>query len=253
MDIVPDQLLGLTLNSALGWTFLATFLTGIVRGFAGFGAAMVFIPSVSMLYGPQFAVATLFIIDVITPLPMIPKALREFEFKEVLPISIGATLTVPFGILILKNSDPTVLRYVISISILLLILAMATGWRYHGKVTRSGLFGLGTISGIAGGIASLYGPPLILFWMSRRSKAATIRANIIIYFAYIIMITGIGLWLSGLLTNQVVKTAIMLIPLYACAIWIGANLFRFSSEEFFRKVAYTLITIVAVSSLPIWQ
>ena len=248
-----EQFFGLTFNSVLGWTFLATFLTGVVRGFAGFGAAMVFIPFVSLLYEPKFAVATLFIIDVITPLPMIPKALKEFEFKEVLPISIGATLTVPLGILILKNSDPNILRYVISVSILLLILMLASGWRYKGNVTRTGLFGLGTISGVAGGIASLYGPPLILFWMSRQSKAATIRANIIIYFAYIIMITGIGLWLGGLLTSQVMKTAVILIPLYAIAIWIGANLFRFSSEDFFRKVAYALITIVAVSSLPIWQ
>ena len=250
---MPDQLLGLPVDSALGWIFLATFLTGIVRGFAGFGAAMVFIPSVSALYGPQFAVATLFIIDVITPLPMIPKALKEFEFKEVLPISIGATLTVPLGIWILKNSDPTALRYVISISILFLIVMLASGWRYQGRVTRTGFFGLGTVSGLAGGIASLYGPPLILFWMSRRSKAATIRANIIIYFAYIIAITGFGLWLGGLLTSQVIKTAVILIPLYALAIWIGANLFRFSSEEFFRKVAYVLITVVAVSSLPVWQ
>ena len=186
------DLAGINLDSVLVWTFVATFLTGVVRGFAGFGAAMVFIPSVSLLYEPKFAVATLFIIDVITPLPMIPKALKEFEFKEVLPISIGATLTVPLGILILKNSDPTVLRYVISISILFLILMLASGWRYKGKVTRPGLFGLGTISGVAGGVASLYGPPLILFWMSRRSKAVTIRANIIIYFAYIIAITGIG-------------------------------------------------------------
>ncbi len=248
-----EGLSGLPLDSALIWALVVTFLTGVVRGFAGFGAAMVFIPPVSLLYEPKFAVATLFIIDVITPLPMIPKALKEFEFAEVLPISIGATLTVPLGILILKNSDPTALRYVISISILLLILMLASGWCYGGKVTRPGLFGLGTVSGLAGGIASLYGPPLILFWMSRRSKVATIRANIIIYFAYIIMITGIGLWLGGLLTLQVIKTALILIPLYAFAIWIGVNLFRFSSEDFFRKVAYLLITIVAISSLPVWQ
>ena len=247
------DLVGINFDSALVWTFVATILAGVVRGFAGFGAAMMFIPIVSVAYEPKFAVATLFIIDVITPLPMIPRALKEFDFHEVLPISIGATLTVPIGIYILKSSDPTALRYVISISILLLILMLASGWRYQGHVNRAGFFGLGTISGLAGGLASLYGPPLILFWMSRQSKAATIRANIIIYFAYIIVITGIGLWIGGLLTSQVIKTAVILIPVYAFAIWVGANLFRFSSEEFFRKVAYTLIMLVAISSLPVWQ
>jgi len=243
----------LLLTTAFGWTILATVLAGVVRGFAGFGAAMMFIPIVSVAYEPKFAVAALFMIDFITPLPLIPKALKEFELKEVLPISIGATLTVPLGVYILKYSDPILLRYIISISILILIVLLASGWRYKGKVNNAGLFGLGTISGVAGGIASLYGPPLILFWMSRQSKAVTIRANIIIFFAYIIAISGISLWFSGLLTMQIFKTVVLLLPLYALAIWIGAKFFRLSSESFFRKVAYALILLVAISSLPVWQ
>ncbi len=241
------------LTAAFGWTILATVLAGVVRGFAGFGAAMMFIPIVSVAYEPKIAVAALFMIDFITPLPMIPKALREFEFKEVLPISIGATLTVPLGVYILKHSDPILLRYIISISILILILLLASGWRYSGNVNNTGFFGLGTLSGLAGGIASLYGPPLILFWMSRESKAVTIRANIIIFFAYIITISGISLWFSGLLTMQVFQTVLFLFPVYALAIWTGAQFFKFSSEAFFRKVAYALILLVAISSLPAWQ
>ena len=250
---MTEQFLGLSLNSAFAWTALATVLAGIVRGFAGFGAAMMFIPIVSLVYEPKFAVAALFMIDFITPLPMIPKALKEFEFKEVMPISLGASLTVPVGIYILKIADPTVLRYLISITILILMLLLASGWRYSGKVNSAGCFGLGAFSGIIGGIASLYGPPLILFWMSRQSKAKTIRANIIIFFGIVIAISGISLWLGGLLTMAVFKTGIVLIPLYAIAIWVGAQLFKFSSEAFFRKVAYALIFAVAVFSLPVWQ
>lgn len=248
-----DDVSHLLLTAAFGWTILATVLAGVVRGFAGFGAAMMFIPIVSVAYEPRFAVAALFMIDFITPLPMIPKALKEFELKEVLPISIGATLTVPLGVYILKYSDPILLRYIISISILILIILLASGWRYKGKVNNLGLFSLGTVSGVAGGIASLYGPPLILFWMSRQSKAVTIRANIIIFFAYIIAISGISLWFSGLLTIQIFKTAVLLIPLYAIAIWVGAQFFKLSSESFFRKIAYALILLVAISSLPVWQ
>ena len=248
-----EEIAQLTLVPAFGWTVLATILAGVVRGFAGFGAAMMFIPIVSVVYEPKFAVAALFMIDFITPLPMIPKALKEYELKEVLPISIGATLTLPLGIYILKHSDPILLRYIISIAILILIAVLASGWRYRGNVNNAGLFSLGSLSGVAGGIASLYGPPLIIFWMSRKSKAKTIRANIIIFFAYIIAISGIILWFSDLLTIEIFKIAVILIPLYAVAIWIGARLFNFSSESFFRKVAYTLILTVAISSLPIWQ
>ena len=248
-----EEYFGLSLNTAFYWTVLATVLAGVVRGFAGFGAAMMFIPIVSLVYEPKFAVALLFMIDFITPLPMIPKALKEFEVTEVMPISLGATVTVPLGIYILKHADPTALRYVISISILILVLLLASGWRYKGDVSRLGCFGLGAFSGIAGGIASLYGPPLILFWMSRESKARTIRANIIIFFAIVVAISGISLWFGNLLTLQVFKTGLLLIPIYALAIWIGARLFYFSSETFFKRIAYIMIFTVALFSLPLWQ
>ena len=133
-----DDISQIVITSAFGWTILATVLAGVVRGFAGFGAAMMFIPIVSVVFEPKFAVAALFMIDFITPLPLIPKALKEFELKEVLPISIGATLTVPLGVYILKYSDPILLRYIISISILILIALLASGWRYKGKVNNAG-------------------------------------------------------------------------------------------------------------------
>jgi uncharacterized membrane protein YfcA len=248
-----DFLLNLLSDSAFQWAALATILAGLVRGFSGFGAAMMFVPIVSVVYEPKVAVAALYLIDVVTPLPLVPKAWKEFNSKEVTPIVIGAMLTVPLGIYILKVVDPIYLRFAISSCIILLIVLIASGWRYKGIISQKVCLGLGTISGLAGGIASLYGPPLILFWMSRNSAAKTIRANIIMFFFYMIIVTGISLWFGGLLPREVFTIAIPLIPIYGIAIWVGAKSFRASSESLFKKVAYTLITFVAISSLPIWN
>jgi len=248
-----SYLLNLISEPAFQWVLVATLLAGVVRGFAGFGAGMLFVPIASLAYEPRIAVALLFIIDILAGLPLIPRALRDYNLAEVLPISIGATVTVPIGIYILYSGDPVILRYLISLVILIFVTVLATGWRYRKTVSTLGFFGLGNLSGLLGGIASLYGPPVLLFWMGRNTQSKTIRANIIIYFAYIAIVSGIALWSGGLLTRQVFTLAIILLPVYLLVVWIGAHSFQYSSERFFRNLAYSLIVLVAISSLPVWS
>jgi len=247
-----EFLLNLISDSAFQWALLATVLAGVVRGFAGFGAGMLFTPIVSLAYEPRLAVALLFVIDFVVAVPLLPRAFRQYHIREVLPISIGATVTVPVGIYFLYSSDPVMLRYLISIVILTFVAILATGWRYRKPVSSLGFFGLGNLSGFLGGMSSLYGPPILLFWMSRNTQSKTIRANIIIFFAYISIVAGIGLWTGNLLTREVIILSIVLLPVYSLAVWLGAHSFQFSSERFYRNLTYSLIAIVAISSLPVW-
>ena len=247
-----DFLLNLISDSAFRWALFAAVLAGVVRGFAGFGAGMLFTPIVSLAYEPRLAVAMLFVIDFVVAIPLLPKALRQYNIREVLPISIGATVTVPLGIYCLYSGDPVVLRYLISVVILVFVAILATGWRYRKPVSSLGFFGLGNLSGFLGGIATLYGPPILLFWMSRNTQSKTIRANIIIFFAYISLIAGLGLWTGNLLTREVFILSMVLLPVYSLAVWLGAHSFQFSNERFFRNLTYSLIAMVAISSLPVW-
>jgi len=248
-----DYLLTLISDEAFQWALLATVLAGLVRGFSGFGAGMLFTPIVSLAYGPKLAIALLFMIDFVVAIPMLPGAFRQYHIREVLPISLGATLTVPFGIYFLSSGDPIVLRYLISIIILIFVVVLASGWRYRKPVSSLGFFGLGNLSGFLGGFSTLYGPPILLFWMSRNTQSKTIRANIIIFFAYISIVAGTGLWISNLLTREAFVLAITLLPVYALVVWTGAHFFQFSSERFFRNLIYGLIVMVAITSLPIWS
>jgi uncharacterized membrane protein YfcA len=247
-----DYLLTLISDEAFQWVLLATVLAGVVRGFAGFGAGMLFTPIVSLAYEPRLAIALLFMIDFVVAIPLLPGAFRQFHIREVLPISLGATVTVPAGIYFLTSGDPILVRYLISIVILIFVAVLASGWRYRKPVSSLGLFGLGNFSGFLGGFSTLYGPPILLFWMSRNTQSKTIRANIIIFFAYISIVAGIGLWISNLLTREALVLAITLLPVYALTVWVGAHFFQFSSERLFGNLVYGLIVMVAITSLPLW-
>src|SRR5258708_36542058 len=86
---------------------LIAALAGAVRGFAGFGTALVFIPIASGIVPPWQAVVILFVIDSVTTLPLVPAAVRICTWREVAPLSVGAAITVPVGAYFLLTVDPT--------------------------------------------------------------------------------------------------------------------------------------------------
>lgn len=231
----------------------AAALAGLVRGFSGFGPAMVFTPVASAIYGPVVAVPMLFIMDAVISLPVLVRAVRDCDWREVLPISIAAAAAVPLGIRALVLLDPTILRWILSAAILLAVIAIASGWRYRRRPNLSTALAAGGLSGFGGGFAGLYGPPIILFWLGGQSKATTVRANLFAYFGLVTVIAGVSFWLSGLFTGDVIRGSAMLMPAYAIMLWGGARLFRRTRERLYRRLALSLCSLAALAGLPLWS
>lgn len=110
---------------------LAAALAGIVRGFTGFGAALGFIPIASSIVEPWKAVVFLFVIDSVTTLPLIPNAVRHCTWREIIPLTLGAMVTVPLGAFFLLSVDPTALRSALAALALGAVTTLASGWRYQ--------------------------------------------------------------------------------------------------------------------------
>jgi uncharacterized protein len=231
------------------WVALGIAGTGVVRGLAGFGAAMIMVPILSAVMTPAVAVPLLTVIDGLVTLPLFIAATRLCRWSEIVPITIAATAALPIGIAILIYVAPETLRVGISITILLLVAVIASGWRYHGRPSLPLTLGVGAASGTLGGASGMIGPPVILFWLGGQNDAALVRANINAFFGLIIVITIIAYAISGLITREIVAAALVLAPIYGVAVWVGARGFRHTSDTLYRRLAFALITAIAVSSL----
>ena len=106
------------------WELAAIILIGgVVRGFSGFGGALIFIPLASALVGPKLAIPIFYLIDLVTATPyglrMIPKA----SLREVGPMLAGSWVAAPFGGWILVTIAPDTLRWATSIMVLMIMWA----------------------------------------------------------------------------------------------------------------------------------
>ncbi len=241
---------GITVEGAALAT--AAALAGLVRGFSGFGSAMVFVPVASAVHSPEAAVVLLFLTDSVISLPLLPPAFRRCAWREVLPLALGAGLLVPAGVEVLLAADAAVMRWAIPLLVLASTGLLASGWRYAGPPSLPATLAVGGLSGLAGGMASLYGPPIVLFWLGGRQDTPTVRANVLAFFGLTTVVSAAVYLAHGMVTRPLVATAAALAPVYGLGILLGARCFRWAPAWAFRGVALALCGLVALLSLPVW-
>ena len=241
----------MTVDPSLIAVFAAALIAGLVRGFSGFGAALIFMPVASAAIDPKVAAAAFLIMDNVLALPLIFRAVSTCRWPTVLPAAAGAILTVPLGAAILAAADPVVLRWGLSGLVLVLLGLLASGLRYSGEPHPAASLAVGGTAGILSGVGQVSGPPMIAFWVAGPYAPAVIRANMIMFFAIVSIAAVLAYAWNGFFSGEVGQTIVIFAPVYAVALYIGARLFGRAPERYYRRIAYAIIALAAITSLPI--
>jgi uncharacterized protein len=229
----------------------AAFVAGFMRGLMGFGGAMIFVPATAAVLGPLVAISAIWFFDLVVQAPLVWRALRQVSWKEIGPLAIAAGALTPVGTVFLVLADRDLLRWTISAVVLIFVALMAAGWRAPGAHTTRGRVAVGALAGLVGGAVGMPGPPVILFYLSGGGSAQAIRANLIVFFATLTVVTGLSLWGAGLVTRANGLLALALIVPFSLGAWLGTRAFPYASDKTYRRVAFVLVAGVAVVSLPV--
>jgi uncharacterized protein len=226
------------------------FIAGTSRGFSGFGAALIFMPLASSVAPPRLVAALLLIIDFVGAAPLVPNAWRGADRKATAIMVAGSAVGIPAGTYLLTRLDPVTTRWIISAFVAALLLLLLSGWRYRGKDHAVLSVGIGGISGFCSGLAQTGGPPIVAYWLGRPIASKTARANILLFFGLSDIFAAVSYAASGLITPQAIGFSLIVGPVYAVAIWLGARLFARASERLFRAICYALIAAALIIGLP---
>jgi uncharacterized protein len=226
------------------------FLAGTARGFSGFGAALIFMPLASSVAQPRLVAALLLIIDFVGAAPLVPNAWRQADRKATAIMVAGSAVGIPIGTYLLTRLDPVTTRWIITTFVVALLLLLLSGWRYRGKDHASLSVAIGAVSGFCSGIAQTGGPPIVGYWLGRPIESKVARANILLFFGASDVFAAISYAVGGLVTPQAITFSLIVGPVYAAAIWLGAKLFGRASEKLFRAICYTLIAAAVIIGLP---
>lgn len=250
---MPEPLAAALQTPGLWFLALGALLAGIVRGFTGFGTAMVYLPFAGQVLLPFEALTTILIKDLTGPLIHVPRALRDGQPGDVLRLGLGALFGLPLGVWVLSHVPPEVFRWGVSLVALALLAMLVGGLRYRGELTRPLIFATGALGGFLAGSVGLPGPPIILLYMASTLPVAAIRANAMLYLILADVLLLCILWLNGYLVASAVMVGVLMILPYTFGNWVGARLFRPEAERIYRRAAYLIIAGSAIMGLPLWD
>jgi uncharacterized protein len=245
-SLIPTGVSG---NVVVGICAIA-LLSGVARGFSGFGSALIFMPLASSIAPPRLVAALLLVVDFVAAAPLLPNAWRQADRKATAVMVAGAFIGVPIGTYFLVRLDPVTTRWLISGFVAALLALLLSGWRYRGKDYAALSVGIGWLSGFCSGLAQTGGPPIVGYWLGRPIASEIARANILLFFGASDLFSLVSYALTGLITADALRFSCLVGPVYGVGVWLGSRLFGRASETLFRSVCYALIAAAVLVGLP---
>lgn len=226
--------------------FALAGLAGLMRGYTGFGTPIFLAPLYAVLFGPQATVPLLIIMEIAVVVQMAPAAWPVADKREIAGFVAGCAPMLPAGALALHILDPGLVKKAIGLMTIGFVAMLWFGWRYRGKRTTALRVVLGGLSGFANGLTGIGALPAVLYYVSGDKGIVHMRANLIVYFAFIPMVAVPAFIYLGLVNAETVWRCVVLTVPHLTGIAIGSRLFHGTSEKLYIRAA--LLTM-AVSGL----
>ena len=158
----------------------------MVRGFAGFGAAMMMTPVFSALYGPAVGISLCLLLEIAVALPLLPRAV---QLRRLAPHRPAAWSRPWSGRRRQPRADPVPTRA----DALGDLGDRAGGGRAAGQrlalpgpVARTvSPWRIGATSGFLNGLSGMAGPPIAFYYLAGNETVTRVRANLTTYFVFV--------------------------------------------------------------------
>jgi uncharacterized membrane protein YfcA len=235
----------LALSLAVGVIFVAS----LVRGYSGFGFAMIGVAGISLTVPPDVAVPIVLILEVLVGLLLLPPVWRQIAWRPVLTLLAGALILTPVGAIILLRAPADAVRIgiavVIALAALLLLRARTPRPTPRGPAT----IGIGGVAGLLNGAFGISGPPIALFFLGTDRGTHVARASMMACFLVLDLVAVASFGVGGLLDRAVLGTVLFCLPALAIGSWLGHRLFHGSDLSTFRtRVLWILLALAIVTA-----
>lgn len=231
---------------AVSFAMAAAALAGFSRGFAAFGTAMIYVPILTLAYDAQTAVVTLFLIDLLPSIPLVRNAARCCDRPTIVWMTAGAAALSPLGVMALLVVDQTKAQMIKGLFLLIATSHMlfAKGLRLGRGPARGAV--AGAVAGFVGGVSGIFGPPAMIYLLGRGADARTTRADAIVFLTGESVILGAAYLAYGMITLPRLRLSLLLVPIYALCIWLGARGFSRAGEATYRRIVLWLLLAFSI-------
>jgi uncharacterized membrane protein YfcA len=232
--------------SSLILTMVGVLAASVLRGFTGFGFGLAAVPLLSLALPPTQVVPLVVTLQVIIGVAGLRAAAKECDWRAVGLLLPGLVVGIPIGLLILIELPANPVRLVIGAIIVFSVWLIYRGARLPPNPSRRISFGVGLASGVISGLASMGGPPVIVYLLAVGHSPARMRATAIVYFMLSGCISLIPMAMRGLITQDILVWAVASLPVLFGGSRVGTWAFFKAKPRHHRIVALATLSALAV-------
>ncbi len=221
-----------------------------VRGYSGFGFALIGVAGLSIISAPNVAIPTVLVLEIIVGLLLLPPVWREISWRPVLMLLAGAMVLTPIGALFLIHVPTDVARIGIALAISAAALLLLFTAKPRSSQSTSSTITTGAVAGLLNGAFGISGPPIVLFFMSGDRAAGVSRASMMACFLVLDVIAVTSFAIGGLVDRSVLITVLLCLPVLALGSWLGHRAFHGSNTDRFRtRVLWLLLALALITGI----
>ena len=224
-------------------SLVAVFVGATVMGTVSFGLALVVAPVLLIFLDPQSVVIIANLLIVILLAMVFIKVRRHLQISQLYGMLSGGLCAVPVGVFALKIANPSVLR--ILIGILILILGFSLLFKSEialARTKKSGFF-FGFLGSLSITSLSIGGPVAAAYVIAQKQSPNSMRASLSFFFLTTYTLAFILYFLTGLIDMKSVINTAFLIPGLIAGFLVANLIVNKINADTFRYVAIGLILI----------
>jgi len=230
-------------------TITIIFAGHFVKGFSGFGSAIVAAPLLALFMPLRTVVPLMALVSLPAGVFMVATTWRHVAWRETLLVSVGMIVTTWAGLPVLLAVENQVLKQAFAVVMVLFVLPALWGRgpvrqrRAHPLVTLL----VGVVAGLTGILFAVPGPPLVLYFTYTMSDdvdrfRGTLSAILLINAA----IQAVAFAGEGVLTVELLVLSVALVPVLVAGLWLGGWLVRRVQVRRFRQAVAGILIANAV-------
>jgi uncharacterized membrane protein YfcA len=227
---------------------IISFIASLVRSTLGFGESLIAVPLLLLFLPVEVAVPLSVMLSITIALVVVIQDHKKIHFYSAKWLIFYAIPGIPAGIAILVYGSEFLIK--VGLGALIIIYALYALFIKNNKALKEDnmlwLFVCGFLSGILGGAYGLNGPPLVVYGNMRQWSAKHFRVTLQAYFLPVSLISAIGYYAKGLVTNEVQEYFLISLLTAIPAIFLGRYLNHQLKDGSFFKYVYWGLVIIGV-------
>jgi len=228
---------------------LIIFFASVVRGFTGFGLALVAVPLIQFIMPVADTAVFIALINAIFSVLYFRRSREIVKGMRLGTMALWTGIGVAAGTIILKFINPAYIQLIWGLLIIFIVIALIRGLNFSIQsdktaMTLSGLFG-----GVLAGATGITGPPVSSILSSQKTPKEKFNAIISIFILFAVSYALLFYLISDLINKNTALLALFSIPALIAGLYTGDRLVSRISQKTFTSIVYIVLIVMGIITL----